>query len=451
MRAALPTAPLIASLVNAALAALVLAAFPLAGLSTATAGDWPQWRGPNRDGISTESLRTDWKQNPPKLLGMISGMGEGYASLAIVDGDAYTTGNFEDGQKVIGIALGIGGGIGEVMLEIPLTDAAPKHGYEGSRSTPTVDGDRLYVTASDGQIVCCNRIPKADRIGGPDILWRRRFDDFGGKMMSGWGFSESPLVDGDHVLCTPGGPDALVVCLDKMTGEEVWRSAPKFTGDQGRDGAGYSSLVVSNAAGIRQYVGIGGRGAFGIRAGDGQPLWTYNRVANPTANIPTPVVWDEEDSVFVSTGYGDGGAALLKITRDGEGATATEQYWKSNGEFQNHHGGMIRVGKHLYAGNKHNKGFPVCIDLPTGEFAWGGKIRGAGQGSAAVTLVGDQLIFRYQDGILAFIEATPERYNLLYRMTPKFQQGKSWSHPVVWNNTLYLREQDKLMAYGLGE
>ena len=411
-----------------------------AAAGAAAAGDWPQWRGPNRDGVSDEAIRSNYKQNPPKLLGMMSGMGKGYASLSIVDGDAYTTGNFDDGQKVIGIELGVGGGIGQVMFATPITGQAPSHGYDGSRCTPTVDGDRLYVVGSDGSVACLNRITGK-------IAWQRPFSEFGGKMMSGWGFSESPLVDGDHVLCTPGGDDALVVCLDKMSGDEVWRSAPAFSGDQGKNGAGYASLVVSNAAGVKQYVSIGGRGAFGVRASDGEPLWTYNRVANPTANIPTPVVWDEESSVFVSTGYGDGGAALLKISGSGDDLTAREVYWKDAGEFQNHHGGMVRQGSKLYAGNKHNKGFPVCLDLPSGEFDWGGRIRGEGQGSAAIVLVGDQLIFRYQDGTVAFIEATPERYSLLHSFTPKYQEGKSWAHPVVWDGTLYLREQDKLMAY----
>ena len=415
--------------------------------STALAEDWPQWRGPSRDGISTEKIRSDIETKPPKLIGMMDGMGQGYSSLSIVDGDAYTTGNFPDGQKVIGIALGSpsDSSVGEIMFATPLTGEAPKHGYDGARCTPTVDGDRLYVTGSDGQIACLGRIKG-------EILWQRPFSDFGGKMMSGWGFSESPLVDGDYVLCTPGGPDALVVCLNKMDGREVWRAAPEFDGDQGKDGAGYASLVVSEAAGVRQYVGLSGRGAFGIRASDGEPLWTYNRVANPTANIPTPVTWDEADSIFVSSGYNDGGAALLKLTADGNRVALSETYWKPRQQFQNHHGGMIRVGDKLYAGHKHNEGFPTCLDLPTGEIVWGGpRQRGPGKGSAAITLVDDQLIFRYQNGVVAFIEATPEAYELNGSFMPDYQEGKSWAHPVVFDGVLYLREQDKLMAYDVSE
>ena len=426
----------------------VLSVALLLAVSNGSAEDWPQWRGPDRDGISEESIRDDLKANPPTLIAMMDGMGQGYASLAIVDGDAYTTGNFPDGQKVIGIALDSpnSDAVGELLFATPLTDGPPKHGYDGSRCTPTVDGARLYVTGSDGQIACL------DRIKG-DILWQRDFADFGGKMMSGWGFSESPLVDGENVLCTPGGPDALVVCLNKTTGREVWRSAPEFAAEggeefQGKDGAGYASLVISNAAGVKQYVGLSGRGAFGIRARDGEPLWTYNRVANPTANIPTPVTWDEADSVFVSSGYNDGGAALLKLTARGETVSAEEAYWKPRQEFQNHHGGMIRVGQYLYAGHRHNEGFPTCLDLETGEIVWGGsRNRGPGQGSAAITLVGDQLLFRYQDGRVAFIEATPEAYRLTYDFMPDYQEGKSWAHPVVFDGVLYLREQNKLMAY----
>ena len=428
----------------------LLAVGSAAGLVQPAAGeDWPQWRGPNRDGISSETIRSDIRQNPPKLLGQLSGMGRGYGSLAIVDGDGYLTGNFPDGQKVIGLELydpAAGNGIGQVMWSTPLTDSPPQHGYQGARCTPTVDGDRVYAVGSDGSITCLDRISGQKR-------WSRPFSDFGGKMMSGWGFSESPLVDRDRVLVTPGGPEALVVALDKMSGDELWRSAPDFSqgeggASKGKDGAGYASLVISEAGGVRQVVGLSGRGAFGIRSDDGTPLWTYNRVANPTANIPTPVVWDEGDAVFVSSGYDDGGAALLKLEANGDTVTVREAYWLDRQTFQNHHGGMVRVGDKLYAGHKHNQGFPTCLDLETGGIEWGGsRLRGAGKGSAALTLVGDQLIFRYQDGTVAFVDATPETYRMNGKFMPVYQEDKSWSHPVVYDGVLYLREQDKLMAY----
>ena len=322
-----------------------------------------------------------------------------------------------------------------------ISDDVPKHGYDGARCTPTLDGDRLYAISSGGRIAC---LKTAD---GSEV-WSRGFDEWGGRMMSGWGFSESPLVDGDKVLFTPGGGTAMIVACDKMTGAEIWTATSDLGGDQGKDGAGYSSIVKGSPAGVPQYVQLTGRGAIGVSE-DGDYLWGYNRVANPTANIPTPII--DGDQVLVSSGYGDGGLALLAIEKSGDGLAARERYWKTNAELQNHHGGIVTRGKFAYFGNKHNKGFPTCIRIEDGEVMWGGRMRGPGNGSAAVTLVGDQLIFRYQDGVVAFIRATPDAYELLGQFTPDYQEGKSWSHPVVVDGVMYLREQDVLMAYDVGK
>lgn len=383
-------------------------------------------------------MRSDWNAKPPELLWKTEGLGRGYASVSVADGTLYTTGNTNEGQSVVAVDLT---SPERVKWRKSLTGEAPKHGYPGSRSTPTLDGDRLYVVTSDGQIAC---LKQADG----SVVWSRNFDDWNGKMMSGWGFSESPLIDGDRVLFTPGGPDAMVVACNKMTGKEIWKCSSELTGDQGKDGAGYSSIVIGEAGGVKQYLQIIGRGVIGVRASDGAYLWGYNRVANPTANIPTPIPLG--DQVFVSTGYNDGGAALLTLSRRGQKFSVKEEYWKSNSELQNHHGGMIRVGDKLYFGNKHNKGFPVCVDIATGDLAWGGKIRGEGKNSAAITLVGDQLIFRYQNGQIAFIKATPKSYQLLGTFMPEYQEAESWSHPVVVDGVLYLREQNVLMAYDVG-
>lgn len=416
--------------------------------------DWPQWRGPNRDGKSAESgLLPNWQDKAPALQWTVEGMGRGYASLAIVDGRAYTTGNFEDGQGVVAVDTSTG----DVIWRRTITDAVPQHSYEGSRCTPTVDGENLYVVTSDGQIAC---LKKEDGT----IVWKRSLrDDWQGRMMSNWGFSESPLVDGDRVVCTPGGPGATIVALNKLTGEEIWRSAPPAPAaapaeeappEQGRRGrrrrggggasAAYSSIVISHAAGVKQYVQLIGSGIIGVRADDGQFLWQYGRIANTTANIPTPIVTG--DYVFTSTGYG-AGAALLRLIADGEGLQAEEVYFLDGGTFQNHHGQMILVDGHVYAGHQHGNGFPICVELETGEIVWGGNIRGAGRGSAAITFADGQLIFRYQDGTLALIAATPEGYQLNGTLTPAYQEDKSWSHPVVVDGKLYLREQDKLMCY----
>jgi len=406
--------------------------------SQSAAGDWPQWRGSQRDGIATgETIRTDWKAAPPKLLWTKDGMGRGYASLAIVGGRLYTTGNRTNAQSVICADAATG----DVLWATPISDSNPGHSYPGSRCTPTIDGERLYAVGSDGRIACLNAADGS-------VVWNRKFSDWNGKMMSGWGFSESPLVDGDRVLCTPGGREAMIVCLNKLTGEELWRSEVPKIGEGGKDGAGYSSIVVSHGAGVKQYVTTVGRGLIGVRAEDGKFLWGYNRVANGTANIPTPLV--SGDFVFASTGYGTG-SALVKLRPSTDGVQAEEQYFLGGDEFQNHHGGMILLGGHVYAGHQHGQGFPICVEMESGKIVWGGKLRPeVGKGSAAITCVDGKLIFRYQDGYVVLVEATPVSYNVLGSFKPDYQEDKSWSHPVVVGGKLYLREQDKLMCYDVG-
>ncbi|WP_437194100.1 PQQ-binding-like beta-propeller repeat protein [Planctomicrobium sp. SH527] len=402
------------------------------------ADNWPQWRGENRDGKAVEpGLKLDWEKSPPSHLWTIEGMGNGYASVSIVNNHLFTTGNFPEGQAVVCINLATNKPAWRTLV----TSGKPRHDYEGSRCTPTIDGDRLYVVSSDGGISCL-------KVDNGELLWSRKFqDDFGGELMSGWGFSESPLVDGDKVLCTPGGNDAAMVALDKVTGKEIWRTAVPYQGDRGKKGAGYSSIVISEAGGVRQYVQLIGHGLIGVRAEDGKLLWGYDKVANAVANIPTPIC--KGDFVFASTGY-QTGACLLKITKaKKDEVKATEVYFLDAKTFQNHHGGMILDGDYVYAGHQHGKGIPICIHLPTGKIRWGGRVRPVGEGSAAITQVNDQLIFRYQDGTLALIKATESEYVPQGSFEPVFQERESWAHPVVAGGKLYLREQDKLMCYKL--
>lgn len=399
--------------------------------------EWPQWRGPGRDNLSPyKGMTTDWAKTPPKLLWKASGLGAGYASVSISGNRLYTTGNEAQGQAVVAVDLKTH----EVVWKTPLTKAAPQHGYEGSRCTPTIDGNRAYVVSSDGAIACL------DTADGR-VVWQKSFKDWGGRMMSIWGFSESPLVDGDHVICTPGGDDAMLVCLDKATGAEVWKTAVPDFGTAGKPGAGYSSIIISEAAGVKQYVQLVGRGVIGVRASDGKLLWSYNRVANPVANIPTCIA--SGDFVFASTGYDDGGSALLKLSPDGAGVKAEEVYYFDSKKLQNHHGGMVLVGKTLYFGHGHNKGFPVAVDLESGKILWNAQreSREIGNGSAAITYADGHVIFRYQSGPVALIEATPTEFRFKGAFRPDLVEKEAWAQPVVLNGKLYLREQDSLMVY----
>ena len=409
---------------------LLLAAVP------AAAGDWPQWRGVDRDGKAEgESLAQSWPEDGPPLLWQTGGLGDGFASVAVVGDRLYTTGDFPEGQSVVAVDLNSH----QVLWKTPITDGPPKHGYGGSRCTPTVDGDQLFVIGSDGSVACLTTEGA--------VVWKKNFADAYGSGNQAWGYAESPLVDGDKVVFTPGAGDALMVACDRNTGAERWRT-PYPNLDTGKQEAGYSSMVVSEGGGVRQYVQMTGRGAVGVRAADGKLLWTYGAVANGVAVIPTPLV--DGDRVFVSSGYGTG-AALLNLKRDGDGVTAEEVYFLKANDFQNHHGQMILEDGHVYAGRGHNSGFPVCLELATGRIVWGEGERGPGKKSAAVVFADGLLVFRYQDGVVALIAATPERYDLRSVFRPAVNTDQpSWSHPAIAGGVMYLREQGTLMAYDVG-
>ena len=492
-----------------------LAVLPLLTATTFSAPvEWPQWRGPNRDGISAESgLLKEWPADGPKLAWQAKGIGKGMGSVAIHGGKIFVLGQRTGGQFVVAY---------DVATQRELWASKVSASGDEPTGTPTVDGGQVFAVSKDGKLLCC---AEAD---GKEI-WRKDFAaDFGGKMMSGWGFSESPLVDGGRVIVIPGADTAAMVALDRKTGNIIWKAAlPENKGSRGQEGAGYTGAVISNAGGIRQYVTLIGRGVIGVNAADGKVLWHYNRVANGTANIPTPLVW--EDHIFCSSGYGTG-AALLKIVKSGatakaqpaadeakaaeltkklaelnaeivrrreargklsEGTSeyakadaavqsikpeiakveqalgksgddgsagippvpgspvrAEEQYFLNASTFQNHHGGMVRIGDYIYAGTGHNNGFPICLEWKTGRVVWN-KERGPGKESAAVITADGRLYFRYQDGTMALIDATPAGYKERGVFKLAHVDGPSWPHPAINDGKLFLRSQDVLMCYEL--
>ena len=396
--------------------------------NNADSGDWPRWRGPQNDGISpAKGLMSSWPEDGPPVVWSVRGLGDGFSSVSVADGKIYTMGRkdgsvnlvcrkFDDGSELWSTRVG---------------------GGNRPNCTPTVDveANLVFGLSHQGDLLC------ADATTG-EAKWRKSYkDDFGGRMMSGWGYSESPLVDGDMLICTPGGDRAVMVALDKKTGRLLWSTAA-----EGLGGAGYASPIISNGADVKQYLTLTGRGLIGVAAENGNLLWHYDRIANGTANIPTPIVKD--DFVFCSTGYGDGGTGLIKLQRVGNTVNFREVYYKKSNELQNHHGGMVLIGDYVYMGHGHNNGFPVCVDAATGRAVWGPE-RGAGGDSAALVAADGHLYFRYQNGIMALVEATPKGYNLKGKFRIKSVNGESWPHPVIAHRKLLLRDQDELHCYDI--
>ena len=421
---------------------LLLAMFFLTSLSTSYAQQqWTQWRGQNRKNHSSETgLFEKWGSSGPKSLWTATGLGSGYATVTVADGKIFTSGNTESEQQVAAYSLD-----GNQLWARPITNVLPKHQYMGSRTTPTWHDGKLYVVGSDGSISCL------EAKNGKQI-WSRKFKEWGGRMMSIWGFSESPLVDGDVVVCTPGGPEGMVVALDRLTGEDVWVcKLPDYGEEYGvngkslMDGAGYCSVVISEGGGVKQYVQLVGRGLFGIRASDGKLLWRYKKVANGTANIPTPIV--DGDYIFASTSYNTG-SALLKLVADGESVSVEEQYWLDSKTFQNKLGGMTLVDGHIYCGHGNGSGLPICLEMMTGEVKWG-PLRAKGKGESSLIYADGHLVWRRQDGQVILTKVNASEMEVVNPVMPEFQEDNSWAQPVICDGVMYLREQDKLMAYQL--
>jgi outer membrane protein assembly factor BamB len=395
--------------------------------------DWLRFRGPNGEGRCPETdLLDSWPEGGPSLLWTLEGLGRGYSSITIADGRLLTMGDLKEGedesQYVMAFDL-------KTRERLWTTKVGPKHN-DGSRCTPTVDGDRVYAIGTNGDLVCV-------RAASGALVWRKHFErDFGGKMMSGWRYSESPLIDGDKLVCTPGGKEASIVALNKHTGEMIWQCGIPAIGDRGKDGAGYASVVVSEACNIRQYIQILGRGAVGVRASDGKFLWGYSRIANNVANIPNAIVRDNH--VFVTTSYKTG-SALLKLVPEGDGVRAEEVYFLGPDQFENHHGGVVLVDDYIYGGDGQNKGGPVCLEFLTGKIAW--KENPPAGGSAATLYADGHIIFRYDKGPVYLIKASPEGFEIKGELMPPPGDGPAWAHPVIHDGTLYLRRHDRLVCY----
>ncbi|MBL8173275.1 MAG: PQQ-binding-like beta-propeller repeat protein [Bryobacterales bacterium] len=381
--------------------------------------DWPQWRGVNRDGISAETgLMKSWPEGGPKQVWKATGLGEGFSSFAVVKGRIYTQGQRENQEYV----MAFDAATGKKLWETPAGSAFRERRGHGPRGTPAVDGTVLYALSADGTLVCLN---VAD---GKQVWSQNIVDRYKGEVPH-WGISESPLVDGDRVVVTPGGSDGTLVALNKKTGAPLWRT-------KGSDAAAYSSPIVVNNGKVRQYVTLTSGGAVGVSASTGELLWRYDKVANRTANIATPIF--AKDHIFVSTDYGTG-CALLKVAANG---SATEVYF--NREMKNHYSSSVLVGEHLYGFSSQ---VLTAMNFLTGEVAW--RDRTVGKGS--VTLAEGMLYVFSERGQMALVEANPAGYQEKGRFAIPAGDFNTWTPPVIANGRLYLREQDNLYSFDIAK
>ncbi len=389
-----------------------------AGVSSRAPDDWPQWRGPQRDGISAErGLLKTWPQGGPSLAWTATGAGEGYSSFSAANGKLYTMGARGGTEYVMAFDPATGKKLWEVEHGRRFSNSRG----DGPRATPTVDGAQLYAYGASGDLSALDA-------GTGKTIWKVNvLQQFGGSNIN-WGLSESPLVLADRVLVNAGGRNASIVALRKKDGSVIWKTQS--------DEPGYSSGVIMDIGGVRQAIFFTAERALGVKVDDGSVLWSYNQVANRTANIATPIV--RGNHVFLSSAYGTG-AALLELTPGGKGAR--EVYFTR--EMRNHHASSVLVGDHLYG---FSDAILTAMRFDTGQVAW--RDRSVGKGS--VIFADDRLYLYSEEGHVGLAEANPSAYREHGRFRIRRTSSlPTWSHPILANGLLYLRDQDTIYAYNL--
>jgi outer membrane protein assembly factor BamB len=393
--------------------AAVVLSWP-AVVSNLALDDWPQWRGPNRDGRSVEKgLLKDWPAGGPPLAWRASGAGEGYSSFAVAGGRLYTLGARAGTEYTFAFDVASG----KKLWEVANGKRFDNDRGSGPRATPTVDGDRIYSFGASGDL-------SALEAATGKVLWTVNvLSKFGGSNIQ-WGLSESPLVLADRILVNAGGP---IVAVKKTDGSQIWKS--------NGEPAGYSSAVLHEAGGVRQAIYFTHTRVVGVDVNNGKRLWSYEQVANGIANVATPVV--RENRVFVSSDYGTG-AALLELTPSGGGMRAKEIYFTR--DMRNHHSSSVLVGDHLYG---FSSAILTAMNFNDGQVAW--RDRSIGKGSLVFA---DERLYMYSEGgTVGLAEANPTAYREHGRFQLKTGDLPTWSHPVVSGGKLFLRDQDNIYAY----
>ena len=400
--------------------ALPFAAAVLLSVAVLHGADWPQWQGPNRTRVSPETgLLKEWPASGPPIVWTATGVGGGYGSMAIAGDRVFVQGVRGRNSAVIALNRADGKEVWSKALGATQTDDRGP----GPRSTPTVDGDRLYVLTENGDLACL----KTD---GTAVWQRNILREFRGRQLQ-WLISESPLVDGPHVIVSPGGPGAGIVKLDKMTGNTVW------TAKELSDTAGYSSVIVADVQGVRTYMTFTASAGVGVRASDGKVMFRYENAANWVANVATPIF--SNNKVFFSSAYGTGGGLLDLTVQNGE-VRAKEVYFTRS--MNNHHGGVVLVDGYLYG---FNDSILACLEFATGKMMW--RDRSVGKGS--VTAADGSLYIQSENDMFALAEASPAGYRERGRFRLPDKGLPSWAHPAISDGRLYVRNQDTVIAYDI--
>ncbi len=401
------------------------------------AADWPQWQGPGRDSVSRErGLLQEWAPDGPPLARKVDGLGGGDSAPSVAGGRIFGMANRGADEVVWALSESDGSPLWVTRLGPAFEQSGFPQGKEGPGATPTVDGELLYVMGLAGNVACL-------KVRDGAVVWQRRLrEDFGAPLPT-WSFRESPLVEGERVIVTPGAAGATLVALDKRTGKTIWKSAVP-----GDPKAAYSSAIAIGLDGQRQHVQFTEKGVVGVAASDGAFLWRYDAPANSHGiNISTPLHHDGQ--VFAASAYGTGGG-LVRLHRAADGSVRADEVYFTN-KMQNHHGGMILHDGSLYGANGGNSGgYLVALDFQTGKVQWDQRAGGRKAPKGSVALADGRLYYRTEEGTMLLIEPNAREYVERGRFEQPARSGKpAWAHPVIANGRLYLRDQDVLLVYDI--
>jgi len=394
---------------------LVMVALCLCLPLAALAADWPQWHGPDRNDISTETgINKDWNANPPQKLWQVEMHDDGYAGPSVADGKVFIVDHLGAEDIVRAISLQDGTDVWQYKYQ-DLSKA--NRGF--TRSTPTWAGGRLYTVSFMGKVHCL------DASTGQKIWMRDMPREFGGRTPT-WGYAMSALVDGEKVIVCPGGNGASVAALSAETGETLWKGG-------GSDGAGYATPVKATILGREQYVVFAGKALIGVDAASGQLLWRYPWETEYDVNAATPLV--SGDAVFITSGYGHG-CAMIQIDQSGpvliyENKVIVAQF-------------SSPVYYNSYIFGNSDPGLLVCLDPRTGQAAW--KQQGFGKGGLVI-VDGTIIAMDGNNGYVVMVEATSGRYHELGRIQPL--TGESWTAPIIANGKLIVRNKQALCCLNL--
>ena len=385
---------------------------------TPAPADWFQWRGPDRDGISQETgLLQAWPKAGPPQAWRTSGAGNGYSSFSSSGGRLFTLGARAGNEYVMAFDRATG----KKVWEYQNGRRYENDRGDGPRSTPTIEGDRLYALGGSGDLTCLD-LATGNKIWSINLIQK-----FSGRNPY-WGYSESPLIVGDRILVNAGGSRASIVAIAKADGATLWQNHA--------DEAGYSSPMLMRTGSLNQVIFFTGSRTLAVDPRDGRLLWSYNKAANGTANIATPIV--RGTRVFLSSDYGTG-AALLDIRAAGNLASANEVYFTR--DMRNHHASSVLVEDHIYG---FSSSILTALKFDTGVMAW--RDRSIGKGSLAFA---DKRLYLYsEEGVVGLAEASPAGYREHGRFTLAQQSGlPTWSHPIISGGLLIVRDQDNVYAY----